>query len=1332
MNRWVANKLGLVNFWYYDDEVFELSDGKLLLRGSNGSGKSVTMQSFVPLLLDGNKAPERLDPFGTKSRKIENYLLDEDTTERTAYLYIEFKRQEQEHFLTLGMGMKAVKNKPLDSWYFLITDGRRIGKDLFLYRDAGEKLPLTKKQLENEIGEGGIFTTGQREYMKKVNEYLFGFDSVENYEELLSLLINLRSPKLSKDFKPTEIYRILSNSLKVLSEEDLRPMSEAMENMDNYQGNLESYKATQRACKNIKYYYDAYNRYLLVQKAQQLLSQQEQIDAQKKNEKDKQNKLKQNKLELNQLSEEREEKAATLEKAQLQYEQLKDREELTLKQDILELSKAINTDHETLQKKEDQLEKKNENYRDKDNAIKMQQDSYELVLSQLEEQLEDLEEQAELFLFEEGKLLKKELLVEPEKYDFSFITITLDKYLGKLEEAEKEVSLYEKLQQETNEALERKDKKEAAYNQIEEEMQRVNNLLLEAKEDYKVNFVSWQKLARYMPLDKEDQITLFGEIDALEEDTKLIDISQYLGSFYQTQRGEFLAEEASKQAEIEKQEQDIKAIQNQIEALKNAKEIEPDRTEEVLKNRERLTRLGISFSPLYKVVDFKKDIPETTKVAIESALVSMGIIDALIVKEEDRKKAFAFDEGESDKYLRTQGNMMRYNLSQYLEVDKNALEGLSFEAVDHILTGIYLDEDPLAYVDEKGWYGLGILKGKASLNYQSKYIGASARKKHREAVIEEKNQEILEIQKVIAKLKEEGLSIKIKLVELEQEYKNLPLLEDIKSMLVLSHTTKKEMEACYKALLELREAYFDYHQRLNLAKTTLFEKMQGIHIPATKAHFEEAIKTGRQYRDGLKTLQISQNKLQGCGAMMTSLKETLEQIAEDRDNLYYEINQLTQRLKEEEAKRRSLEETLKTTDIEKVEAQIDWCLDIKTHYPDQLKGLDKELGRLEEQINRFTQDIEELIQKAQIEQEKLEGYSKVFLEEYSLGYVVKLEQLSVLEKCKKVVADIPVDLSKKQEEYIVPLMESLSKNGSDLREYGIKTNKILDRIEIKARIESKEVDFYQLIEIINKYIEETNMLLSTEERRIFEDVLLNTISSKITSKIYLSKKWVDKINTLMESMETSSSLRLSLKWVPQRAENEGQLDISELLELLERGDRCSDEDMKKITDHFGAKVKEGIRSYEGTGESRNYHTIIQEVLDYRKWYEFKLYFVKKNEKKKELTNNAFFQFSGGEKAMSMYIPLFSAVYARYANASKDCPRIISMDEAFAGVDENNIRDMFRLLKELDLDFIINSQVLWGDYDTVNNLSICEIIREENDTTVVVLRYHWNGIQKVLL
>ena len=69
VSKWHPNRMGMVDFWYYTNEEFHFDHGHMLLRGSNGSGKSVTMQSFIPLLLDGNKSSERLDPFGTRSRK---------------------------------------------------------------------------------------------------------------------------------------------------------------------------------------------------------------------------------------------------------------------------------------------------------------------------------------------------------------------------------------------------------------------------------------------------------------------------------------------------------------------------------------------------------------------------------------------------------------------------------------------------------------------------------------------------------------------------------------------------------------------------------------------------------------------------------------------------------------------------------------------------------------------------------------------------------------------------------------------------------------------------------------------------------------------------------------------------------------------------------------------------------------------------------------------------------------------------------------------------------------------------------------------------------------
>ena len=184
-SRWVGSRIGLVDFWYYGDQEYEFLDGRMLLRGANGSGKSVTMQSFVPLLLDGNLRPERLDPFGSKARKMENYLLEEDDTrqERTGYLYMEFKREGSETYLTFGMGIRARKGKKLETWYFYIQDGRRVGKDFWLYKGRSEKLALTKTELRNRIGEGGSVIDSQGEYESRVNDLLFGFETVEEYRE---------------------------------------------------------------------------------------------------------------------------------------------------------------------------------------------------------------------------------------------------------------------------------------------------------------------------------------------------------------------------------------------------------------------------------------------------------------------------------------------------------------------------------------------------------------------------------------------------------------------------------------------------------------------------------------------------------------------------------------------------------------------------------------------------------------------------------------------------------------------------------------------------------------------------------------------------------------------------------------------------------------------------------------------------------------------------------------------------------------------------------------------------------------------------------------------
>ncbi len=88
----------LTNFWLYGQQEFEIPHGRLFLAGENASGKSTVMTAALPLALDGDLRPNRIDTFGGRDRRIEYYVLGGTTSatpfsheRRTSYIALEFR-----------------------------------------------------------------------------------------------------------------------------------------------------------------------------------------------------------------------------------------------------------------------------------------------------------------------------------------------------------------------------------------------------------------------------------------------------------------------------------------------------------------------------------------------------------------------------------------------------------------------------------------------------------------------------------------------------------------------------------------------------------------------------------------------------------------------------------------------------------------------------------------------------------------------------------------------------------------------------------------------------------------------------------------------------------------------------------------------------------------------------------------------------------------------------------------------------------------------------------------------------------------------------------------
>ena len=82
-----------------------------------------------------------------------------------------------------------------------------------------------------------------------------------------------------------------------------------------------------------------------------------------------------------------------------------------------------------------------------------------------------------------------------------------------------------------------------------------------------------------------------------------------------------------------------------------------------------------------------------------------------------------------------------------------------------------------------------------------------------------------------------------------------------------------------------------------------------------------------------------------------------------------------------------------------------------------------------------------------------------------------------------------------------------------------------------------------------------------------------------------------------------------------------------------------------------------------------------------------------------------------------------------------------VDTSFIGVPINNLlaksledtsttESVNLSLNPLDLDYVLNSQVLWGTYEGVKNLAIYELIRAGSDM-VIPIKYSWNGKEKIV-
>lgn len=728
----------------------------------------------------------------------------------------------------------------------------------------------------------------------------------------------------------------------------------------------------------------------------------------------------------------------------------------------------------------------------------------------------------------------------------------------------------------------------------------------------------------------------------------------------------------------------------------------------------------------------------------------MGIIDSIIVPNEYRLKAENLLKNNTYKILCKNEKTNKDNLSKYISLEEDNFTKEYSNDIYSIIESISINTDENnTYIDLDNNFKIGIIKGITNTEYELKYIGSKKREQYRLEKISTLENKIEELNIILENLNENINKIDNSIEILNKEYKEFITGEDIDEEIKLIEEIEIDLRTKEKELISINENIYKVKKDIKEISNLLFEETEHINIPKNTESYQSVIDSIREYKEVINEIRQAYNKKNSI------LKETEihisinEAVKNDLEIIYEEIGTLKNEKLTLTKNIESLKNALKSLGIDEIEKELDRLSNIISTYPHSISLLIESKAKREANIKNYIDRLNELEINLNTKNKELNFYKENFRYELNLGYIEELKALEECEAIEYVIEKYKLSESYKQNDIISNIHEIIRESSLELNNYNIGvydtdniyTNyedenikgliEISKRVDIRIKLQKKEISLYDLIKKLNLNIEEHNLLINENERKVFEDILINNLSTKISARISRAKNWVKEIDKLMDKVNTSNGLKLNITWVPKKGQSEDDIDIKELSTLLSTSKFLTEEEREKVSKHFKLKLKQQKRRMEDENKISSYQYIIKEVLDFRRWFEFKLMYTTPRQNKKELTDNEFYRLSGGEKALAMYIPLFAAVNARYDGADKkDCPRMISLDEAFAGVDEENISHMFNLMEGLDLDYVLNSQVLWGTYEGVKNLAIYELIREGSDM-VIPIKYTWNGHSKIV-
>lgn len=1380
--RFRLARAGIHQVWQYDDE-FSFGDGRLLLRGKNGAGKSKALEILLPFLLDGDT--RRIDASGGGKTSLKWLMLDgwSGGINRLGYLWAEFTRTDDDgepHRLTVGAAIRASTSTGDARAEFFVTT-REVGDELPLHDPA--RRPSREKAREL-IGHDNWYER-PADYRARVARELFGLTDLARYRNLVHLLYGLRRPTIGDRIESGELVKVLSDALPPLDDDVIDKVAHNLDDLDSVREELARLEKTNAALAAFLKSYRGYLHGVLRSRVGQVTAALGDLSRKRRKAGDGERIV----ATLKSRESAAENKATVLETARAEadadlralrdsdaYRALRDLRDK--RETLLAITENAGTAWGAAVSARDSEVTAARRLRDETTSIGRE-------ISGLRGALRTARRAARTCGVDEALLAEvpaiqadvlsapvPEQLTDPDGAVLDVVrpgaeTIGeeiaggLDRWRAQLTESDTVLKGRLRAATALDDRLREVAAAEQKANGLRDHADRLDGQLGDARqragqrgadlvresERYAAGVALW---AARLPapasvlaaVEMPDDPELPAADRALDRDVPdavartAHEIADPVLRACERERDEIREREVTIGWELESA---------QAEKRKWERQTDPEPPRSRYSSAGRMPGTG---APLFLLADFREPVPDADRAGVEAALEASGLLAAWASADGTLLAADT-----RDVILRDGDPAAGASLADVLRPVPG--HGVGEAALERLLRGIGLagsdgGAEPAArtWVARDGRYRLDVIRG-AHGKDRAEYIGAAVRAVTRQRHIDELTERIGELENaldaaVAAREEVEGLRDALR-AALREVPKGRGLTEawtgydhalgevtrlsadllaarrkaEEATATAVSLRTRTVAQATSDGLPADREQLGVLRQELSGLRKEIEAMGTGAGRVLARLGFLTGARTSWEQARQARTEAESRyadayRKLTGARRELALLQSTVgateQALMAREDDAQSRFNAAERELPQVRAERDSVHD-------DRVKAESD-----RDRLIDELAGQERSVVAGGAALRRPL-GLPGLPLAAGLA--GIDALTDRYDEAQDGDVRARITALRGLaEDIGAMLGPVSADVSssliiRRSEEMRDGLAGGYDAEGTE--DDGIKRYVLRD--------DTGTHDVAVVGERIGSAAEAARNRLSAREQEVFETYLLGELGDHLSRQVLAARNLVDGMNDTLDQVRSSHGIGVRLQWDLPR---DGDTGIRAAVTLLRQPSALRTRDQSaQLRDALRRRIEEARRADPSAG----YAVHLRAALDYREWFEFKVKVTDEAHPDRERVLSRRTALSQGEMRVVAYLVLFATAAAHFtsvAATAPQAPRLILLDDAFAKVDEPTHGRLLGLLVELDLDFIITSERLWGCFPTVPSLHIYECLRDPGARGVATVHFTWDGRHKRLV